>query len=60
MIKDIEELKKLDIIMHKKLLVDLIMQSLLILYGQFMVNYDMNNPDSILSGWVKIFVTKEL
>ena len=29
MIKDIEELEKLDVIMHKELLVDLIMQSLI-------------------------------
>ena len=35
MIKDIEKLKKLDITMHKELLVDLIMQSLLVSYGSF-------------------------
>ena len=33
MIKDIKELKRLDIIMHKELFVDLILQSLFNLYG---------------------------
>ena len=33
MIEDIKELKRLDMTMHKKLLMDLILQSLISLYG---------------------------
>ena len=58
-IKDIKELEKLDMTMHKKLLVDLIIQSLPIVYGQFMINYHINNLDSTLSGLIKILVTKK-
>ena len=59
MIEDIKELEKLDMTIQKELVVDMILQSLTILYGQFMVNYHMNNHYSILSKFVNILVTKE-
>ena len=59
MIKDIKKLKRLDMTMHKELLVDLILQSLFSLYGLFMVNYYMNDHLSILSKLVKVLLTKK-
>ena len=41
-IKDLEKLKKLGMTMHKELQTDLIPQSLLASYEQFIVNYHMN------------------
>ena len=59
MIKDLEELEKLGLMMQKKFQVDLILQFLTSSYGQFIVNYHMNNHDSTLSDLVKILVTKK-
>ena len=57
MIKDIEELQKLD--MDKELQVDLILQSLPDSYGQFIMNYHMNKIDSTLLELLHMLVTAE-
>ena len=55
-IKDIEELQKLCMNMDKKLQVDLILQSLPDLYGQFIINYHMNKIDSTLPELLNMLV----
>ena len=59
MIKDIKELERLDMTLHKELLVDLILRSLFNLYESFMVNYHLNDNLGILFELVKVLVTKE-
>ena len=59
MIKDIKEIQKLGMNMDKELLVDLIFQFLLDLYGQFIINYHMNKIDTTLSELLNILVTIE-
>ena len=59
MIKDIEELQKLGMNMDKELQVDLILQSLLDSYGQFIMNYHMNNIDATLPELLNMLVTTE-
>ena len=58
MIKDIEELEKLDMTMLKKLQIDLILQSLI--YIGSLENYYMNKYYSILTELVNMLVTKGL
>ena len=59
MIKDLKELEKLNMTMQEELQVDLILQSLTSLYGQFIVNYHMNKIDCILTELLNILVTTE-
>ena len=59
MIKDLEELEKLDMMMQKKLQVDLILQSLTSLYDQFIVNYHMNKLNYTLSELVNMSTLKD-
>ena len=59
MIKDIEEPQKLEINIDKELQVDLILQSLLDSYGQFIMNYHMNKIDSTLSELLNMLVIAE-
>ena len=59
MIKDIEELQKLEMNMNKKLQVDLILQSLPDSYGQFIMNYHMNKIDVTLPELLNMLVTAE-
>ena len=56
MIEDIEELEKLDVIMHKKLLMNLILQSLI--HMDRLWNYYMNKYYSILTELINMLVTK--
>ena len=44
-IKDIKEVEKLGLNMQKKLQMDLILQSLISLYSQFIINFHMNKLD---------------
>ena len=59
MIKDLEELEKLDLTIQKKLQVDLILQFLTSSYGQFIINYHMNKLDCALLKLVNMLVTTE-
>ena len=59
MIKDIEELQKLEMMMDKKLHVDLIFQSLSDSFRQFIMNYHMNKIYSTLSELLNMLVTAE-
>ena len=59
MIKDIEELQKLEMNMDKELQVDLILQSLPDSYGQFIMNYYMNKIDATLLELLNMLVTAE-
>ncbi|XP_010930442.1 uncharacterized protein [Elaeis guineensis] len=58
-IKDIKELQKLNMTIHKDLLVDLILQSIPDSYGQFIVNYHKNKIESTLSELLNMLVTAE-
>ena len=49
MIKDLEELEKLGLNMQRELKVNLNLQSLINLFGQFIVNYHINKLDCNLS-----------
>ena len=57
--RSIEEFQKLGMNMDKKLQVDLILQSLPNLYGQFIMNYHINKIDSTLSELLNMLVTAE-
>ena len=59
MIKDLEGLKKLELNMQRELKVDLILQFLISLFGQFIVNYHMNKLDCNLSKLINMLVTTE-
>nr|XP_010908682.1 uncharacterized protein LOC105035001 [Elaeis guineensis] len=59
MIKDLEELKKLRLNMQRELKVDLILQSLISSFGQFIVNYNINKLDCNLSKLVNMLITAE-
>ncbi|OAY85433.1 hypothetical protein ACMD2_23258 [Ananas comosus] len=59
MIKDLEELEKLGVKMDKELQVDLILQSLPVSYGQFIVNYHMNKIDCTNAELLNMLVTTE-
>ncbi|XP_020081118.1 uncharacterized protein LOC109704754 [Ananas comosus] len=59
MIKDLEELKKLDVKIDKELQVDLILQSLSVSYGQFIVNYYMNKIECTNAELFNMLVTTE-
>ena len=50
-IKDIEEFGKLGLDIQKDLLMDLILQSLMSSYSQFIVNFHMNKLDTLYSNW---------
>ena len=59
MIKNLEELEKLDMTMHRELQVDLILQSFIGSRGQFIVNYHMNKIDYTLTELLVMLVTTE-
>ncbi|OAY70105.1 Retrovirus-related Pol polyprotein from transposon TNT 1-94, partial [Ananas comosus] len=59
MIKDLEELEKLGVKMDKELQVDLILQSLPVSYGQFIVNYHMNKIDCTNAELLNMLITTE-
>ena len=59
MIKDIEELQKLEMNMDKELQVDLIIQPLSDSYRQFIMNYHINKIDSTLPELLNILITAE-
>ena len=59
MIKDIKKFQKLRMNMDKELQVNLILQSLLDLYGQFIMNYHMNKIDSTLPELLNMLVIAE-
>ena len=48
MIKDLNKFEKLNMSKHKESQMDLILQFLTSLYGQFIINYHMNKIDYIL------------
>ena len=59
MIKNLEELEKLELSMQRELKVDLILQSLTSSFGQFIINYHMNKLDCNLSELINMLVTIE-
>ena len=59
MIKDLEELEKLGMSMHKELQIDLILQSLPDSFGQFIVNYHMNKIECTKTELLNMLVTAE-
>ena len=59
MIKDIEELQKLEMTMDKELQVDLILQFFPNSYEKFIMNYRMNKIDSTLSELLNMLVIAE-
>ena len=59
MIKDLEELEKLDMSMDKDLQVDLILQSLTYSYGQFVVNSYINKIQCTIYELVNMLATTE-
>ena len=58
-IKDLEELEKLGLNIQRKLKINLILQFLISLFGQFIINYYMNKLDYNLSELVNMLVTTE-
>ena len=58
-IKDIEKLEKLELDMQKKLQMDLILQSLMSSYNQFIINFHMNKLDCTIPNLVHMLVTTE-
>ena len=58
-IKNLEELEKLRLTIQRELKIDLILQSLTSLFGQFIINYHMNKLDCNLSELVNLLVTAE-
>ena len=59
MIKDIEKLKKLELNMQKKLQINLILQSLISSYNQFIINFYMNKLECTIPKLVNMLVTIE-
>nr|XP_029121228.1 uncharacterized protein LOC114914360 [Elaeis guineensis] len=59
MIKDLEELEKLDISIDKELQIDLILQSLIDSYGQFIVNFYMNKIQCTLTKLMNMLIIIE-
>ena len=59
MIQDIKELQKLGMNMDKKLVVDLMLQSLPDSFGQFIMNYHMNEIDRTLPELLNMLVIVE-
>ena len=59
MVKDNEELGKLELDMQKKLQIDLIFQSITSSYSQFVVNFHINKLECIVPELVNILVTTE-
>ena len=59
MIKDLEELEKLGMTMHKELQTDLILQSFPDSYEKFIVNYHINKIDCTLAKLLNMLVTVE-
>ena len=60
MIKDLEELKKLDIILDKDFQIDMILQSLSDAYSQFIMNFHMHKMQCTLVELINMLVTAEL
>ena len=58
-IKDIEELEKFELEMQKELQMELILQSLMNSYSQFIINFYMNKLDYTIPELVNILVTTE-
>ena len=58
-INNIEELKKLELDMQKKLQIDLILQSFTSLYSQFIINFQMNKLDCTIPKLINMLVTTE-
>ena len=59
MIKDVEELKKLRLNMQKELQMNLILQSLISSYNQFVINFYMNKFECTISELVNMLVPTE-
>ena len=60
MIKDLEELEKLDIILDKDFQIDVILQCLSDAYGQFIMNFHMHKMQCTLVELMNMLVTAEL
>ena len=60
MIKDLEELKKLDVILDRDFQIDVILQSLSDAYGQFIMNFYMHKMQCTLTELMNMLVTAEL
>ena len=60
MIKDLEELEKLDVILDKDFHTDVILQSLSNAYGQFIMNFHMHKMQCTLAELMNMLVTTEL
>ena len=59
MIKDIKQLEKLGIPIHRKLQIDLILQSLTSSFAQFYMNYNMNKLNYTLLELMNMLVSNE-
>ena len=60
MIKDMEELEKLDVKLDLDLQNDIILQSLTDAYGQFIMNYHMHKLQNSLAELMNMLVTVEI
>ena len=60
MIKDLEELEKLGVKLDQDLKNDIILQSLIDAYGQFIMNFHMHKLQNTLAELMNMLVTAEL
>ena len=60
MIKDIEELEKLDVILDRDFQIDVILQFLSDVYGQFIMNFHMHKMQCTLAKLMNMLVMAEL
>ena len=60
MIKDLEELEKLDVILDRDFQIDVILQSLSDAYGQFIMNFHMHKMQCTLVELMNMLVMAEL
>ena len=60
MIKDLEELEKLDVKFDQDLQIDIILQSLTDAYGQFIMNYHMHKLQNTLVELMNMLINVEL
>ena len=60
MIKNLEELEKLDVKLDQDLRIDIILQSLTDAYWQFIMNYHMHKLQNTLAELINMLITTEL
>ena len=60
MIKDLEELEKLEVRLDLDLQNDIILQSLIDVYGQFIINYHMHKLQYFFVEFMNMLITVEL